>query len=47
MKQKFSVLFIIGIALGIIFNNIGAGMCLGLAGTAIATLVLNDYHDKQ
>jgi hypothetical protein len=47
MKQNFSVLFIIGIALGIIFNNIGAGICLGLASTAIARLALNKYPDKR
>jgi hypothetical protein len=47
MKQKFYILFFIGIVLGIIHNNMGAGMCLGLAGTAIATLAFNSYPDKQ
>jgi hypothetical protein len=47
MKQKFSFLFIIGLLLGIIFNNIGAGMCLGMASSAIVNLALNDYPDTH
>jgi len=51
MKKKFSFWFIIGIgigtALGIAFNNVGAGMCLGIASSAIVTLLLNDYHKEH
>ena len=51
MKQKFSFWFIIGIgigtALGIAFNNIGAGMCLGIGSSAIVTLLLNDYNNEH
>lgn len=47
MKQKFSFLFIIGILLGIIFHNIGAGMCLGMASSAIVNLAFNDYPDTH
>jgi uncharacterized membrane protein len=47
MKPKFSLLFIIGLLLGIIFNNICAGMCLGMASSAIANLALNDYPDTR
>ena len=50
-KQKFSFWFIIGIgigtALGIAFNNIGAGMCLGIGSSAIVTLLLNDYNNEH
>ena len=51
MKQKFSFWFIIGIglgtALGIVFNNISAGMCLGIASSAIVTLLLNDFNNEH
>jgi hypothetical protein len=51
MKQKFSFWFIIGIgigaALGIAFNNIGAGMCFGIGSSGIVTLLLNDYKNES
>ena len=51
MKQKFSFWFIIGIgigtALGIAFDNIGAGMCIGIGSSAIVTLLLNDFNNEN
>ena len=51
MKQKFSFWFIIGIgigtALGFAFNNMGAGMCLGIGSSAIVTLLLNDFNNEH
>ena len=51
MKQKFSFWFIIGIgigtALGIAFNNMSAGMCLGIGSSAIVTLLVNDYDNEH
>jgi Na+/H+-dicarboxylate symporter len=51
MKQKFSFWFIIGISIGIVlgfvFHNAGAGMCLGIGSSAIVTLLLNDYDNEH
>jgi|GEM_PF-2683830 len=47
MKQKFSFCFIIGIGLGIMFDNLGAGMCLGIGSSAIVTFLLNRYNNKH
>jgi hypothetical protein len=47
MKQKFSFFFIMGICLGIATNNIGAGFCLGIGSSAIVTLLLSGYNNKQ
>ena len=50
-KQKFSFWFIkgigIGTALGNAFNNMSAGMCLGIASSAIVTLLVNDYKNEH
>jgi hypothetical protein len=44
MKQKFSFCFILGIGLGIIIDNLAAGMCLGIGSSAIFTFLLNGYN---
>jgi len=51
MKTKFSFwLFIglgIGTVLGVVFNNMGAGICLGIGSSAIATLLLNEENNER
>ncbi len=51
MKSKFSFWLFIGIgigaALGTAFNNIGAGICLGIGSSAIITLLINEYTNER
>jgi hypothetical protein len=51
MKQKFSFWLFIGIGIGIgaglKFNNIGAGICLGIGCSAIVTLLLSEHNSES
>jgi len=51
MKQKFSFWFFIGIGAGLAFgkafDNLGAGICLGVGISAIVTLLLNEYNNER
>ena len=50
-KQKFSYWFIIGIGIGTVwgsvFDNMGAGICLGTSCSAIVTLLINDFKEEH
>gem|GEM_PF-5411782 len=49
--KKFSFWFFIGtgagLAFGNAFNNLGAGICLGIGLSAIITLLLNEYNNER